>query len=163
METQEQCSTSLAPGEGDSLWILGQLMTFKVRGQTDGCSIFEFVSGPGAGAPPHLHRTQDETHYVLSGQYEFVLGGRTIQAGPGSVVHVPRGLVHGFTNVDTTPGTLLFVETPAGPLEEFMEAIGEPVADTASAPAGEPDMEKIVDAANRTNGIEFVATEQAVS
>jgi mannose-6-phosphate isomerase-like protein (cupin superfamily) len=149
------------PGEGDSLWILGQLMTFKVRGQTDGTSIFELVSGPGAGAPPPFHRTQDETHYVLAGQYEFVLEDQIVRAGPGSTVYVPKGIVHGFTNVGTTPATLLFVETPAGPLEDFMEAIGDRVEDASRPPDGEPDMGQILAAAERTGGIQFVTPGEA--
>ncbi len=76
-------------------------------------------------------------------------------------MYVPKGVVHGFTNVGTNPGTLLFVETPAGPLEQFMEAIGEPVDDASKPPQGEADMEKILAAAERTNGIEFVAPGQA--
>jgi quercetin dioxygenase-like cupin family protein len=145
----------LGDGEGSSRWILGQLMTYKVRGETDGYSIFEFTSGPGAGAPPHFHRFQDETHYVIRGQYEFLLDDKMLQAGPGSVVFVPKGTVHAFTNIGAESGTLLFIETPSGALEEFMDAIGEPIDDPAVPPQGAPDMDKIVAAAERTGGIDF--------
>jgi mannose-6-phosphate isomerase-like protein (cupin superfamily) len=56
--------------------------------------IFEDEVLPESGPPPHLHRSQDETHYILEGQFEFVLGERKVNAGAGSVVYVPRTTVH---------------------------------------------------------------------
>jgi mannose-6-phosphate isomerase-like protein (cupin superfamily) len=157
MDTMEQGATYLPAGEGTSLWLLGQLFTFKVRGESEAVGIFELISPPQAGAPPHLHRTQDETHYILEGQYEFVCAGRTIKAGPGALVYVPRGAVHAFTNVGTGPGRILFIEAPAGPLERWLEEVGEPVTDkSAPPPASPPDMQKLLASAERTGGIEFV-------
>jgi mannose-6-phosphate isomerase-like protein (cupin superfamily) len=146
----------VASGAGRSLWILGQLMTFKLYGESETVGLFEMVIPPGGGAPPHLHRTQDETHYILEGEFEFQCGERKITAGPGSVVYVPKGLVHAFGNHGTQPGRLLFVETPAGPLEQWLAEIGDPVTDPSSPPQGAPDMEKLAAAAQRTGGIEFV-------
>src|SRR5579864_5548401 len=42
---------------------------------------------PQAGPPPHRHSREDESFYVLEGEYEFVLGGQTIHA-PGRHVFV---------------------------------------------------------------------------
>ena len=90
------------------------------------------------------------------GQFEFVVGERKVNAGVGSVVYVPRTTVHAFTNTGTQKGKLLFIETPAGPLEEFLEEAGEPVSDPSSPPVGPPDMDKLLAGAQRTGGIEFV-------
>lgn len=35
--------------------------------------------------------TYDEMDYVIEGRLEIVVGGQTVSAGPGEVVHVPRG------------------------------------------------------------------------
>jgi mannose-6-phosphate isomerase-like protein (cupin superfamily) len=106
-------------GEGKSVWILDELLTFKVdRDQSQTVGIFEDEVPPESGPPPHLHRSQDETHYVLEGQFEFVLGERKVNAGAGSVVYVPRMTVHAFTNTGTQKGKILFIETPAGALEQ---------------------------------------------
>src|SRR5919107_6384025 len=100
-------------------------------------------------APPHLHRSQDETHYILEGQFEFVVGERKVNAGVGSVVYVPETKVHAFTNTGTDKGKLLFINTLAGPLEQFLLEFGEPVSDPSSPPEGEPDLDKLQASAQR--------------
>jgi mannose-6-phosphate isomerase-like protein (cupin superfamily) len=60
-----QTAIHVPHGKGKSLWMLDQLMTFKVHDQSETVGIAEFEIPPERGAPPHLHRTQDETHYVL--------------------------------------------------------------------------------------------------
>jgi len=163
-ETVTYTASHLPSGERMSLWILGQLMTFKVHDESATVGIFEIETPPEGGAPPHLHRTQDETHYVLEGDFEFVLGDRKVDARPGSVVYVPRTTVHAYTNVGTEMGKLLFIEAPAGPLEQFLEEIGEPVSDLASPQGLPPDMDKLQASAQRTRGIEFVVpSEEEVS
>src|SRR5918993_3432960 len=122
MESQEQTGKGTAlhipQGEGKSLWILDELLTFKVHDdQSESVGIFEDEVLPQTGPPPHLHRSQDETHYVLEGHFEFLLGERKVNAGVGSVVYVPRTMMHAFTNIGKEKGKILFINTPAGPLE----------------------------------------------
>src|SRR5215211_3425640 len=161
MEPQKQNMTQTAihvpQGEGKSVWILDELLTFKVHDdQSETVGIFEDEVLPGTGPPAHLHRSQDETHYVLEGQFEFVVGERKVNAGAGSVVDVPMKTVHAFTNTGKQKGKLLFIETSAGALEQFLEDAGEPVSDPSSPPQGPPDMDKLQAGAQRTGGIEFV-------
>ncbi len=151
-----QKATHVPQDEGKSLWILDELLTFKVHGQSETVGIFEDEVPPETGPPPHLHRSQDETHYVLEGQFEFVIGERKVDAGAGSVVYVPRTTVHAFTNTGTQKGKILFINTPGGPLEQFLVEFGEPVSDPSSPLEGEPDMDKLQASAQRTGGIEFV-------
>ncbi len=157
MATMTPTAIYRAAGEGPALWLLGQLVTFKVQGDSQTVGIFELVSPPQAGAPPHRHRTQDETHYILAGTYEFHCGAQAFSAGPGAVVYVPHGLVHAFTNVGTEAGRILFIETPAGPLEQWLTEVGEPATDRSGPPpSGRPAMDTLLAAAERTGGIEFV-------
>ncbi len=161
MEPPEQNVTQTAihvsQGEGKSLWILGQLVTFKIHGdQSEAVGIFEEEVLPEFVAPPHLHPSQNETHYILEGHFEFLPGERKVSAGAGSVVYVPRKTVHAYTNTETEKGKILFIEAPAGPLESFLEEIGEPVSDPSSPPQGPPDVDKLQACAQRTGGIEFV-------
>jgi len=161
MEPQEQTGKGTAihipQGEGKSLWILDELLTFKVHDdQSESVGIFEDEVLPETGPPPHLHRSQDETHYVLEGHFEFVLEDRKVNADAGSVVYVPRTTVHAFTNIGTQKGKLLFIETPAGAVERWLEEAGEPVSDPSSPPQGPPDMDKLLASAQRTGAIEFV-------
>jgi mannose-6-phosphate isomerase-like protein (cupin superfamily) len=146
----------VAQGEGKLVWFADELLTFKVDSdQSETVGIFEDEVPPQSGPPAHLHRSQDETHYILEGQFEFVVGERKFDAGVGSVVYVPRTLVHAFTNTGKEKGKILFINTPAGPLEEFLLEFGEPVSDPSSPPESEPDMDKLLASAQRTGGIEF--------
>lgn len=49
----------------------------------------------GTGPPPHSH-DWDEAFYVLSGEIRFLCDGETHVCLPGTLVHIPRGTVHGF-------------------------------------------------------------------
>jgi hypothetical protein len=81
MEPQKQNVTQkaihVAQGEGKLVWFADELLTFKVdRDQSESVGIFEDEVPPETGPPAHLHRSQDETHYILEGQFEFVVGER---------------------------------------------------------------------------------------
>jgi quercetin dioxygenase-like cupin family protein len=129
-------------GEGRSMWIFGELVTHKVTAeQTGGAySLFEVVTHPGDGPPPHVQHREDEAFYVLEGEYEFVVEARTINAGAGSLIYVPRGNLHSHENVGDRPGRMLVSQTPGGLHERFFEEVGEPATDesrlVSEGPAG---------------------------
>jgi mannose-6-phosphate isomerase-like protein (cupin superfamily) len=106
---------------------------------------------PGGGAPPHIHPREDESFYVVDGEFEFSRDGETIKAGPGSLVYVPRGSLHAFENVGGGRGTLLLSQTPGGLHERFFEEVGEEATDSTTPPvaAGPPDIPALVAAAAR--------------
>jgi quercetin dioxygenase-like cupin family protein len=47
------------------------------------------------GARPHYHRRATELYYVLHGEGSVVLDGVEHAVQPGSIVHIPPGVVHG--------------------------------------------------------------------
>ena len=49
----------------------------------------------GMGPPPHSH-AWDESFYVLAGEVEFTCSGRSVVCPPGTLVHVPAGMVLSF-------------------------------------------------------------------
>jgi mannose-6-phosphate isomerase-like protein (cupin superfamily) len=58
----------LAAGKGSkSLRVFGELVMCKIPSyQTGGAySLFEVVTQPGSGPPPHIHHREDEALYVL--------------------------------------------------------------------------------------------------
>ncbi|HEX2183194.1 MAG TPA: quercetin 2,3-dioxygenase [Rubrobacteraceae bacterium] len=152
MEASDRPATHIAPGEGGAVWLLGDLYTFKaVSEDTEGAfALWETTSPPGGGPPPHLHRQEDETFYVLEGEMEFWAGGDTIRAGAGSFVHIPRGTLHTFKNVGTTPARFLGTVMPGG-FEKFFLEVGEPATDGSSPPEGPPDVERLVATAAKYN------------
>jgi quercetin dioxygenase-like cupin family protein len=145
----------IPPGEGESLWVVGELLTLKIVGEdTSGAfAILEEITPPQGGPPPHMHSREDETFYVLEGELEFQVSERTILATAGSIIYGPRNILHTLKNVGTTPSSMLVFVTPAG-LEKMFEEVGEPVTDPSSPPEGPPDIERLV-ATNRKYGVEI--------
>ncbi len=138
----------MPPGEGRSLWVLGELVIYKTTSeQTGGAySLFEVETPPGSGPPPHVQHREDESFYVLEGEYEFLVEDRTIKAGAGSLLYVPKGTLHAHKNVGTTSGRLLVSQTPGGLYEYFFEEIAEPAMDGSepSVTEGPQDMKRII-------------------
>lgn len=156
METKERAK-HVDPGEGKALWVAGDLVTLKVVGEdTDGAFLLgEEASPPGGGPPPHIHHREDEIFCVLEGEYEFLVGERTIRARAGSVVYGPRNVPHTFKNVGTTPARMLAFVTPAG-FEGFLKEVGEQATDGSSPPPfGQEEIERLLAVAPKY-GIEML-------
>jgi cupin domain len=68
----------------------------------------------------------------------FTVEGKAFDIGPGESCFIPRGAVHGFTNVKQTAAKALAVVTPAliGP-DHFKEL------DAIASPGSPPDIEKV--------------------
>lgn len=74
------------------------------------------------GAPPHIHSREDEHFYVLEGTVEFLDRNKTISAGPGSLVVLPRGHLHGFWNLSDQQARMLLIITP-GEFASFFDSV----------------------------------------
>lgn len=125
---------SLGPNEGKALFVLGDVVTFKVTGAESDSAYFltEIVSVPGGG-PAFLHtHVPQETFWILEGEYE-VYGldddgeKYAIHAPVGSTVHVAGNVPHGFRNVGDTTGKVLALYAPVVHQPEFFEEIGVPM------------------------------------
>jgi hypothetical protein len=64
---------------------------------------------------------------VLEGEYEFLVEGRTLKAGAGSLLYVPKGTLHAHENVGEGVARMLVIQTPGGQYERFFEEVGKPV------------------------------------
>src|ERR671932_1019078 len=93
-----QRGTLVPPGEGESVWLVGDLIEVKLASEDTGgaYSMVEETSPPEGGPPPHIHHNVDETLYVLEGEVEFMAGDQTILASDGAAVYVPKGTLHTF-------------------------------------------------------------------
>src|SRR5919205_801567 len=99
----------LSPGEGEKIWIVGDTLWFKATSaETGGAyTVIENVSLPGNGPPPHLHENEDESMYVIDGEFEILVGAKTIRAGPGAFAFVPKRTIHRFQCIGDRPGKIL--------------------------------------------------------
>jgi quercetin dioxygenase-like cupin family protein len=47
------------------------------------------------GAKPHYHKRAVEIYYVLDGEGEITLDGKSYNISKGSIIHIPPNVVHG--------------------------------------------------------------------
>ena len=115
----------LGAGDGQDLWFLGNLVTWKATGeQTHGrLTIAEFVHPAGFAPPLHRHLHEDEIFYILSGAAEFRCKGEQLRAAAGDFVLLPVGEPHTFLVGNREPLHALQITTPSG-FEHFAAAAG---------------------------------------
>src|SRR5713226_5090882 len=61
----------------------------------------------GEGPPDHVHFNQEEVFFIVEGTYELTVGEQTSTAGPGTIVFIPRNVVHRFKHVGDTTARML--------------------------------------------------------
>lgn len=127
----------VAPAAGEILTVMGDQITFKLRARDTGgaFTLFEGEVAPGGAEPVHFHHREDETFYVLAGEGVFLVGAEWRAAPAGTVIHVPRGVVHGFRNDGVVPLRLLVLNMP-GDLHEQLFAAMSRLAPPASPQEG---------------------------
>lgn len=64
---------------------------------------------PGQSQAVHTHAGADKFYVVLSGKANFVVGERTIAAGPGDLILAPAGLPHGVARADARTVVLVAI------------------------------------------------------
>jgi quercetin dioxygenase-like cupin family protein len=97
------------------------IIDVKVSGKdTNGdLAIFEQTSlSPKRGTPLHVHPSQDETFYVLQGEYKFQVGKETYHLKTGDSIFLPRNVPHAWSQLSER-GKMTVILQPAGKLEEF--------------------------------------------
>jgi transcriptional regulator with XRE-family HTH domain len=68
---------------------------------------------PGAGYEGEVVQHQgEELGYVLEGEIELVVGGRTYPVGAGASFHFRSELPHGYRNSGSVPARIIWVSTP---------------------------------------------------
>lgn len=145
--------------------LLRNLLTFHAFPSETGdrYTMIEIKTAPGAGAPPNHHAGEDESFFVLDGEFEFMLNGETIPAKAGDFVKIPDGAVHAFTCTGSQPGRLICVNAPGHMHDMFFTQAGDTLPDDATeipAPDGPPDIPTIMEVATRA-GMTILAPEEA--
>ncbi len=137
-----------APAAGDATWFLDNLIVHKV-GARDGApfALLEASLPAGSRTPFHRHDGEDEAFYVLEGEITiFVDGGSIVRGRPGSYVHIPSGVAHGFR---TETALRMLVITGTDGFAEMVRDAGVPAPTHDLPPAAPLDLERLARAAGR--------------
>jgi quercetin dioxygenase-like cupin family protein len=79
---------------------------------TEELTVTDFAYGPGEqGASPHVHADHSDAFLVLDGELEITFESGPIRAPAGTLVLIPRGVVHSFGN--TSDGAVRFLNLHA--------------------------------------------------
>ena len=145
------------PMAGQSYGLGPMTLVFKpCEAEVEGAySMIESVEPPGASVDVHRHPSWQETFVILDGRFDFSVAGARHTLGPGEILVVPRGAMHGFRCTSPQAGRLLTISTPSRVFEAF-------VADVSAA---NRDSSIDVHAVFARHGLELLASqpEQAPS
>ena len=122
------------PGDGKAYRIGRMTMTFKTTAANnwDAYTVCEAIEPPASGAGLHRHPTYDETFIICEGLYEFQLGEKMLNLGPGDVVFVPRGTPHSFMSIGPEIGRQLIISSPGGIFDAFIAEVATSLVDSGS-------------------------------
>jgi len=123
-------ATIVKPEQAAPLKAFGLDMKVLLSTEATGGAISVLMADhkPGEGPPDHVHFSQEEMFFVVEGTYELTVGDQTSTAGPGTIVFIPRNVVHRFKNVGDTTARMLDWSLPGGQDHYFKE-----IADLAAS------------------------------
>lgn len=87
----------------------------------------------------HLHRSDDEAWFVLSGRLGFQIGDEQLEVAAGDSILVARGTPHSYWNAVAEPSRYLLVMTPR--IHHLIEALHSGERDDWAAIFKEHDSE----------------------
>ena len=143
-----QPMTAQKPTLENSVHYIAYTFSFLVSGKdTDGAFSLThcfFREGKAFTPPPHFHKFEDETFYILEGEMQFHVGDKKFKAGSGEAVFLPKNVPHHFDIISKTAKALLLI-TPAG-LETFFKEFSVPAQslDLPPIPKTNPREEELV-------------------
>jgi quercetin dioxygenase-like cupin family protein len=115
----------ITPGQTLANPITGERFTFTHTAGSTGGELLAFglALRPGGAVPiPHVHPIQTE-RFEVAGRMRFRLGWRTVLAGPGEVVEVAPGVMHGFSNAGEEEARMRVEVRPALAMEEMLAEV----------------------------------------
>jgi quercetin dioxygenase-like cupin family protein len=114
------------------VWMPGEVRTeiHLVGPETNGAFCLLVDHPPSTWSlPDHLHHGVAETIYIVEGEFEMTVDGKSSILHAGQIVHVPADVVHSAGNVGRATGRRIVIFSPAG-MEDFFLEVGAPSAKT---------------------------------
>ena len=120
----------VGPGEGQAVSPAGPVIKAPSELSGGAFTVVEARLPPGASGPPmHLHRSHDESLYVVEGTLTLLTTGHEVELGAGGYVFLPRGTAHTATNRGDVP--VRYLAIASGGLDRFALELGEAEDDAA--------------------------------
>lgn len=138
------------PDTGTVVRTLGLDVTIKLTAQdAKSASSFELLVNPGFDVGAHVHSRLEELFYVVEGELDLIAfepqirtpdnwhawqsqtGEHAVRGGPGTMMFVPIGCPHAFSNPGTVPARMFLQVAPPGH-ERYFEELGQILARSAT-------------------------------
>jgi quercetin dioxygenase-like cupin family protein len=120
------------PGEGEVVPPFGPVIKAPSELSGGAFTVIESLLMPGESGPPmHLHRSHDESFYVLEGTATLLTPEGEHDVDPGGYVFVPRGTAHTITN-RSEDDAVRYVSIATGGLDRFIAELREAGDDAAT-------------------------------
>ena len=100
---------SVSPTNGPANWFLNSLNVVLATSESTGgaFSLVHHTAPPDHATPYHIHHAEDESFFVLDGEFTFIRERKKTVLGPGEYIFLPRNSPHGIRCTDTAPSTML--------------------------------------------------------
>jgi mannose-6-phosphate isomerase-like protein (cupin superfamily) len=108
-------------------WFLDLLVVEHRCAQGMETVVIEMTLPVGSSPALHVHKSLDDTWYILDGKMVVRCGDGTLVAGAGYWVSMPRGVPHTFRVVGDHKARILLVHDNAS-FRDFIRALGVPAA-----------------------------------
>jgi quercetin dioxygenase-like cupin family protein len=125
--------------------VVGEAITILAGGDLSKPFEMHLQEGVQGGGPPLHFHPWDEAFYVMEGQVEVTVEGKSTTVSSGGYVHIPGGSIHAYKNISATAKMIGVVSDPRG--GQFFAAM-----DQLKVPE---DLSRIVEVAERY-GVTFL-------
>lgn len=140
-------------GDGKLVWAA------DMRVERKGNGVFEFESPPRCEIALHVHRNDDELHYLMEGTAAYTVGEDTLEAGPGSLIFLPRQVPHALTFGESGGRWLWLTREENEGL--FDEPIVVPVTEPNARQRAQQVPEELVIATFAKYGVDFIVPDES--
>jgi len=127
-----------AADEGEALWIIGGLYTYKaLHAETGAYFACEVKAPAGFAIPVHFHDDEEEGFYVAAGEATIFLGDEERRLTAGGFALAPRGVRHAF-RLESPDTTLLLLLSPGPKHEALFREMGTAALERVPPPPADP-------------------------
>lgn len=147
LQTIFQPGLAQQPTLENSVHYIAHTFSFLYTGMETGgnFSLIHCYFRKGFTAPPHYHKLEDESFYMLEGEIDFHIGDKKVKVTAGDFIVLPKNIPHHFNLITETAKALMLI-TPAG-FEVFFKEFGRPALtlDLPPVPTSNPREEMFQD------------------